>query len=236
MCVRYPHNTWLSHFLHSSSFSGTFLWHWNSLLMIILAPNVFLYSLKWTYFRNSLKSSLPKLTDAVVIVGCRSVEFLHFPVYQLILAKNDLLLFPLLVKWNSIIKALFLWDNAREDTVQGLACCTRCQINTRKGAANNSQGCLAVACHCTQHCQISKRSAYYSLDCAQIQRLAFLCAEQIAITSSSINKASEGIVWWKKRERTCPPPPPPRPTPHPEASHSSHCLMFAPCCHSQHIS
>ncbi len=102
--------------------------------------------------------------------------------------------------WNSIIKPLFLWDNAWEDTVQGLAWPSRCQITTRKAAVNKSTGCAAVAYHCTQHCEISKRSVYYSLDCAKVQYMAFSCAVKITITSA-INKASEGIV---EKKKTCP--------------------------------
>ena len=59
----------------------------NLLLIIILAENIFLYSLKGKYCRDSLKSSLSKFSEAVVIVGYRSEDFPHSPVYQLILAK-----------------------------------------------------------------------------------------------------------------------------------------------------
>lgn len=66
----------------------------------------------------------------------------------------------------------------------------------------------------------------------KIQYTAFLCAVQISITS--INKASEGIVQKKGREKKdCPVST--------ELYSVSFCrslrrLMFAPCCHSQHIS
>lgn len=74
-------------------------------------------------------------------------------------------------------------------------------VRLRKGTVNKSTGCLAAAAHrCIQH-EISKWSAYYSLDCAKIQYIAFLCAVKI---TSPINKASQGIVRKKKKKRTCP--------------------------------
>lgn len=63
---------------------------------------------------------------------------------------------------------------------------------------------------------------------AKIQYTAFLCAVQISITS--INKASEGIVQKKGRwKKDCP-------VYSISFCRSLHRLMFAPCCHSQHIS
>lgn len=87
VCVRESAaNTWRLPFpFHSSSFGCTFRWHWTYFLMIILAPDIFSPSLKWIYFRRSLKSSLPEFSEAAVIMGHTSS--LHFPVYQLILAK-----------------------------------------------------------------------------------------------------------------------------------------------------
>lgn len=110
-------------------------------------------------------------------------------------------------------------------------------VRLRKGTVNKSTGCLAAAAHrCIQH-EISKWSAYYSLDCAKIQYIAFLCAVKI---TSPINKASQGIVRKKKKKKDMSSlQRAPEPQFHffsPEASHSLHCLMFAPCCHSQHIS
>lgn len=67
-------------------------------------------------------------------------------------------------------------------------------VRLRKGTVNKSMGCLAAAHRCIQH-EISKWSAYYSLDCAKIQYIAFLCAVKI---TSPINKASQGIVRKKK--------------------------------------
>lgn len=70
-------------------------------------------------------------------------------------------------------------------------------VRLRKGTVNKSTGCLAAAAHrCIQH-EISKWSAYYSLDCAKIQYIAFLCAVKI---TSPINKASQGIVRKKKKK------------------------------------
>lgn len=86
VCVWLPPNTWLSHFFPLQFVQKHILLAQNVLLMIILAPNLFVYSLKWIYFRNCLKS---KFSRAVVIVGYRSGDFPHFSVYQLILSKMN---------------------------------------------------------------------------------------------------------------------------------------------------